>query len=56
MNFQKIARRLEEYPAEYYVGFLRYVKKKYEGEYWHVMPREMARFWASWKENRRERD
>ena len=38
---------LEEYPADYYVEFLEYVREKYEGQYWHVLPREMARFWKN---------
>jgi hypothetical protein len=36
---------LEEYPADYYVEFLEYVREKYKGQYWHALPREMARFW-----------
>lgn len=35
----------EEYPAEYYEEFLDYVKTKYEGRYWHALPRDVARFW-----------
>lgn len=38
---------LEEYPARFYADLLAYVKMKYEGEYWHCLPREMARFWTS---------
>ena len=38
---------LEEYPVDYYREFLEYVKEKYEGRYWHVLPREMARFWKN---------
>jgi len=38
---------LEEYPADYYVEFLEYVKEKYKGQYWHVLTREMARFWKN---------
>lgn len=38
---------IEEYPAKYYVEFLEYVKKNYEGQYWHVLPKKMARFWMS---------
>lgn len=38
---------LEEYPAEYYEQFLNYVKEKYEGQYWHALPRDMARFWKN---------
>ena len=36
---------LEEYPVRYYEEFLEYVKERYEGQYWHVLPREMARYW-----------
>jgi hypothetical protein len=36
---------LEEYPVKYYQEFLEYVKDQYEGQYWHCLPREMARFW-----------
>ena len=35
---------LEEYPADYYVEFLEYVREKYKGQYWHALPREMVRF------------
>ena len=34
---------LEEFPVEYYFEFLEYVKGKYEGQYWHGLPREMVR-------------
>lgn len=37
---------LEEYPAEYYREFLSYVKSKYHGEYWHVLPKDIAKFWS----------
>ena len=36
---------LEEYPVKYYEEFLEHVKRRYEGQYWHVLPREMARYW-----------
>lgn len=36
---------IEDYPVEYYEEFLNYVKTRYDGQYWHVLPREMARFW-----------
>lgn len=35
----------EEYPIDYYLQFLEYVKKRYEGAYWHVLPKEMAAYW-----------
>jgi glycosyltransferase involved in cell wall biosynthesis len=36
-------RRFDEYPAEYYREFLRYVKANYAGQYWNATPREVAR-------------
>jgi peptidoglycan/xylan/chitin deacetylase (PgdA/CDA1 family) len=35
----------EEYPAANYGEFLENLKEKYSGQYWHVLPRELARFW-----------
>lgn len=46
MNFGGNRLDREEYPAEYYEEFLRHIKDKYEGQYWHVLPRDMARFWS----------
>jgi hypothetical protein len=46
MNFDGKKLGLEEYPAKYFEEFLKYVKDKYEGQYWHALPKEMARFWA----------
>jgi hypothetical protein len=36
----------EQYPAERYSEFLEYVKGSYKGEYWDVLPRDIARFWS----------
>ena len=36
----------EEYPSALYREFLEYVSSKHKGLYWHVLPRDMARFWA----------
>ena len=36
----------EEYPARYYVDFLKRIKSEYGGQYWHVLPRDLARWWA----------
>lgn len=38
--------RCDEYPLGYYEEFLNYVKRRYQGQYWQVLPRDMARFWA----------
>ncbi len=43
LNFSTKKNGLEEYPARYYQQFLEYIKERYEGEYWHVLPKEMAR-------------
>ncbi len=37
----------EKYPALYYEEFLTYIKTKYEGQYWHVLPKDMAHFWSA---------
>ena len=38
---------IEEYPAGLYEDFLEYIREMYDGQYWHVLPKEMAHFWAS---------
>ncbi|MBP1696019.1 MAG: hypothetical protein H6Q41_1207 [Deltaproteobacteria bacterium] len=45
INFRGGECALEEYDASKYMDFLQYVKSKYTGQYWHTLPREMARFW-----------
>ena len=52
MNFGKGRCKTEEYPVEFYEEFLDYIKSKYRGQYWHALPKEMARFW---KENGAEK-
>ena len=37
----------EKYPAQYYEEFLGYIKTKYEGQYWNVLPKDMASFWQA---------
>lgn len=46
MNFGKGKTGIEEYPYEFYIDLLRYIQKKFEGKYWHVLPNEMAKFWS----------
>jgi len=46
MNFNNKP-HYEKYPAHYYEEFLNYIKTKYEGQYWHVLPKDIARFWAN---------
>lgn len=33
------------YPVKYYRSFLHHVQNVYENQYWHALPREVARFW-----------
>ncbi len=51
MKFGGKKTRVEEYPAEYYREFLKYVNEYYAGQYWHALPKEIAEFWES-KEGR----
>ncbi len=44
MNFGN-NKNFEEYSARYYVDFLKYIESNYKGQYWNVLPREMARWW-----------
>jgi peptidoglycan/xylan/chitin deacetylase (PgdA/CDA1 family) len=45
MNFTRLHCGLEEYPAAYYRELLDYIRRRYAGDYWHVLPKDMARFW-----------
>lgn len=36
----------EEYPADLYWDFLSYIRNSHQSSYWHVLPRDMARYWA----------
>jgi len=47
MSFDGAAPDLEEYPVTHYIDFLNYIRTRYAGQYWHVLPREMARFWRT---------
>ena len=45
MNFTGKDLCIDEYPVRLYADFLEYIKTKYEGQYWHVLPKEIAQFW-----------
>ena len=47
MNFEGTNLGNEEYPVEYYIEFLEYIKTKYKDKYWHTVPKEIARFWSA---------
>jgi hypothetical protein len=44
MNGQACGR--EEYPVRYYEQILRHIRDAYQGQYWHVLPRDLARHWV----------
>jgi len=44
MNFNKSKIKYDEYSAELYLQFLEHIKSKYEGLYWHVLPKEVSKF------------
>ncbi len=46
MNFARKNNGQEEYPARYYQQFLEYIKERYEGEYWHGLPKDIARLFV----------
>ncbi len=46
MNFDGKKCGKEEYPAELYRDFLEYLRTSHKSSYWHVLPRDMARYWA----------
>ena len=35
----------DEFRSEHYAEFLSYVRDRYKGEYWHALPREVARYY-----------
>jgi predicted glycosyltransferase/peptidoglycan/xylan/chitin deacetylase (PgdA/CDA1 family) len=47
MRFKVGKLGLEDYPATFYADFLDHIKENYAGQYWHVLPKQMARFWRS---------
>jgi hypothetical protein len=34
--------RIDEFPVDYYVEFLAWMKRSYRGQYWQTLPREVA--------------
>lgn len=45
MNFSKPKNGNEEYAVELYIKFLEYIKNNYKDQYWHALPKDIARFW-----------
>jgi hypothetical protein len=47
MNCDNTKFTIEEYPIAFYEELLHYIKSKYDGQYWHALPKEMATFWKA---------
>ena len=45
MLINEVSRAFEKYPVEYYIQFLEDIKKRYHGQYWNALPKEVARFY-----------
>ncbi len=44
MNFGDHTQEKFTYPIKYYKTFLHYIKEKYEGNYWHVLPKSLVNY------------
>ncbi|MBN2403113.1 MAG: hypothetical protein JXN64_12025 [Spirochaetes bacterium] len=47
INFQN-EMKFKEYPVKLFKELLLYNKEKYKGNYWHVLPKEIAKFWKKY--------
>ena len=45
--FEDEKRTLEQFPSDFYRQLLVYLRNNYRGQYWHVLPKEMAEFWSA---------
>jgi peptidoglycan/xylan/chitin deacetylase (PgdA/CDA1 family) len=45
MSFTSEDMRSYKYPSKFYFDFLKYVKDKYSGMYWNVIPKELSAYW-----------
>lgn len=45
MSFAGNSPNFQEYPVELYREFLEHVRTTYQGQYWHALPREVARYY-----------
>ena len=45
MNFDRRRCKIDEYPAQFFEEFLEHIENRYRGQYWHVLPSQLAEFW-----------
>ena len=48
MNFAVQKCKRDEYPVSLYEDLLKYIKNKYEGQYWHVLAKDLANYWKNY--------
>ncbi len=46
IHFNQKTCEFDEYPVEYYRDFLDHIRREYEGQFYHALPRDVARFIA----------
>ena len=56
MHFDPNVHSAEEYPADFYEELLQYARSKYEGQYWHVLPKTLAHFWVKNDEGKKSQN
>jgi hypothetical protein len=47
MHFGKGKPPFGEFPIDLYEGFLKYIRSKYDGQYWHALPRDLAKWYST---------
>jgi hypothetical protein len=47
IDFESTGKNYEEFDVKIYIGFLKYVKSKFEGKYWNALPSEISAYWKS---------
>ena len=52
IKFDGMDVKIDEYPLHLYIDFLKYVKSRYKGLYWHVLPGDFARYWMDTYKNK----
>ena len=44
LNFEDNQKSREEFSVNLYIDLLEYIKEKYSNEYWHVLPKKIAKY------------
>jgi glycosyltransferase involved in cell wall biosynthesis/peptidoglycan/xylan/chitin deacetylase (PgdA/CDA1 family) len=47
MCWERNSKQRDEFPVSYYEELLRYMKEKYDGDYWHALPRDVSRYYRA---------